>query len=125
MRTGVLHLHAGRSGEAARAGTWGGAPDFIDWHAVRLADRSCCCLARPVVIVIMPPTRGRPHRTELLLCGHHYRASRQALAAAGAGIFSLTGTPLTADIWPEAKTLRDPAPGVVSSTAAGGMRHEG
>jgi len=27
----------------------------------------------PVVRVIMPATAARPHRTELLLCGHHYR----------------------------------------------------
>ena len=32
----------------------------------------------------MPPTAARPHETEVLLCGHHYRASRTALAVAGA-----------------------------------------
>lgn len=119
MGTGVLHLHNHRSGEAPQAGTRWRAPEFIDWHALRLADRSCCCLARPAVIVLMPATRGRPHQTDLLLCGHHYRASRQALAAAGAGIFSLDGTPLASDIWPEAKAVRDPAPGVVTGTAGG------
>jgi hypothetical protein len=34
----------------------------------------------------MPPTATRPHQTDLLLCGHHYRASRDALAAAGATV---------------------------------------
>jgi hypothetical protein len=35
--------------------------------------------------VVMPPTPARPYETDLLLCGHHYRASRTALAAAAAG----------------------------------------
>ena len=39
----------------------------------------------------MPATTTRPHRTELLLCGHHYRASRQALEAANAVIIELPG----------------------------------
>jgi hypothetical protein len=52
---------------------------------------ACCCPAKPVVRVIMPPTATRPHRTELLLCGHHYRVSRQALAAANATVVELPG----------------------------------
>ncbi|HTU74081.1 MAG TPA: hypothetical protein VMG38_11245 [Trebonia sp.] len=32
----------------------------------------------------MPPSAGRPHVSELLLCGHHFRASQNALRAAGA-----------------------------------------
>jgi hypothetical protein len=50
---------------------------------------ACCCPANPVVRVIMPATAARPHRTELLLCGHHYRGSRQALAAANATVTEL------------------------------------
>jgi len=53
-------------------------------------DRACCCVARAVVRVVMPPAPGRPHETELLLCGHHYRASRQALSAAHARVYELT-----------------------------------
>ena len=34
----------------------------------------------------MPPAAGRAHQTDLLLCGHLYRACRQALAAAGATV---------------------------------------
>jgi hypothetical protein len=45
---------------------------------------ACCCPARAMVQVVMPPTAARPRETELLLCGHHYRASRTALAAARA-----------------------------------------
>jgi hypothetical protein len=50
---------------------------------------ACCCPANPVVRVIMPATVARPHDIELLLCGHHYRVSRQALAAAGATVTEL------------------------------------
>ena len=52
---------------------------------------ACCCPAYPVVRVIMPATAARPHRTELQLCGHHYRVSRQALAAANATVTELPG----------------------------------
>jgi hypothetical protein len=48
------------------------------------ANRACCCPAPPAVVVLVPPAPGRPHRTDLLLCRHHHRVSRQALAAAGA-----------------------------------------
>jgi hypothetical protein len=39
----------------------------------------------------LPPTSQRRHSVELLLCGHHYRVSRQALAAARARIENLPG----------------------------------
>jgi len=51
--------------------------------------RACCCPARWVVRVVMPPTAGRPHSVDLLLCGHHYRVSSQALVAAGATVSEL------------------------------------
>jgi hypothetical protein len=54
-------------------------------------DRACCCPAQPVVQVMMPPTPSRPHSVDLLLCGHHYRVSRPALAAAGATVMHLPG----------------------------------
>ncbi len=55
------------------------------WHGPpRLADRGCCCPAKPVVRVLMPSTCERPRPVDLLLCGHHYLASRAALAAIGA-----------------------------------------
>jgi hypothetical protein len=66
--------------------TWNGPP--------RLADRSCCCPARPVVAVLIPPTSARPHPVDLLLCGHHYLRSRAALAAAGAVAIDETGAVL-------------------------------
>jgi hypothetical protein len=50
---------------------------------------ACCCPAWAMVQVVMPPTPARPYETDLLLCGHHYRASRTALAAAGAVVRAL------------------------------------
>jgi hypothetical protein len=55
-------------------------------HALWAAERACCCPAKPAVIAVLPPAPGRDHETDLLLCGHHYRASRDALEAAGATI---------------------------------------
>lgn len=54
-----------------------------------------------MVVAVMPPVPGREHQTELLLCGHHYRASRSALAAARAVVVDMTGVPLCDDAWPE------------------------
>jgi len=53
------------------------------------ADRACCCPGRPAVLVVMPATAARPHETELLLCGHHYRVSRHALAGVHAAVYEL------------------------------------
>jgi hypothetical protein len=66
---------------------------------------ACCCPARPVVQVVLPATTARPHQTELLLCGHHYRVSRQALATANAAITELPGPPG----WRPDALLPDPA----------------
>ncbi len=55
-------------------------------------DVACCCSAKAMVRVTIPPTPARPHETDLLLCGHHYRASRTALAAAHAVVRALCGT---------------------------------
>ena len=57
-----------------------------------IPSRSCCCAARPVVKVIMPPAVGRAHPVDLWLCGHHYRASLAALLAAGATVEDLIVT---------------------------------
>ena len=53
------------------------------------SDRACCCVAWAVVRVVIPPTAARPHETELLLCGHHYRVARASLAAAHAAVSQL------------------------------------
>ena len=54
-------------------------------------ERACCCPARPAVRVIMPATACRPDPIDLLLCGHHYRASQTALQAAGAAVYDNEG----------------------------------
>ena len=64
-----------------------------------LVGRACCCTAKAAVQVTMPPGPSRPHSTELLLCGHHYRVSRQALAAARATVRELPGTPRDVSAW--------------------------
>lgn len=56
---------------------------------VPVPDRSCCCLARPVARVIMPASASRTEPVDLWLCGHHLRASRQALDRSEAGILVL------------------------------------
>lgn len=63
---------------------------FIFWTT----DRACCCAAKPAVVAVLPPSPERDHATDLLLCGHHYRATRHALAAAGATIMDETGQPV-------------------------------
>ncbi len=94
--------YAGRASQLAAADQEGRAaeiqsaqlPDLgpgIDWQIVRQAGRSCCCSAGPAVIAIMPASAGRQHPTELLLCMHHYRASREALVASQAMMVSLSG----------------------------------
>ena len=65
--------------------------DILPDSAARREDRGCCCPAPPVVRVVMPPTPERRHSVDLLLCGHHYRVSRQALAAARARIENMPG----------------------------------
>jgi hypothetical protein len=62
-------------------------PDSAAWRE----DRACCCPAPPVVRVVMPPTPERRHSVDLLLCGHHYRVSRQVLAATRASVENLPG----------------------------------
>ena len=79
---------AGKAGRSVVGQAAGTAPDDqAAWSGPRdLGDRACCCPARPVVRVLIPPAPARPHSVDLLLCGHHYRASGAALAAAGAVI---------------------------------------
>ena len=54
--------------------------------------QACCCPARPMFKVVMPPTATRPRPVDLWLCGHHYLASRAALKSAGAQVHQLTAS---------------------------------
>jgi len=67
-----------------------------------------------MVLVIMPPTAARPHETELLLCGHHYRIARQALPAAHAAVYELPWTPRDTAAW----ILGDPDRSLAPATLA-------
>jgi hypothetical protein len=64
-----------------------------------LAGPACCCPAKAAVRVVMPPTEARSHETDLLLCGHHYRASCAALTAARAVVRALRGTDSDVASW--------------------------
>ncbi len=86
----VLHGEGGPQPPGAHA---------IDWRSARMAGRACCCAAKPAVIAVMPPSASRPHPTDLLLCGHHYRAARHALDLAGATVLDLAGSPVAGDLW--------------------------
>ena len=101
MRVPGLHASAGRRADqpAADSPRWlpGEAEaQPIDWAAARSASRSCCCPAAPAVVAVLPPGGRRRHRTEILLCMHHFRASRAALAVAGAAVYRLDGEPVAA-----------------------------
>jgi hypothetical protein len=63
------------------------------WSPVGCAPEACCCAAAPVVQVVLPPAAGRAP-AELLLCGHHFRASKEALTARDALFFDVLGDPL-------------------------------
>lgn len=76
-------------------------PAAVYQTADRYLGRSCCCAARPAVIAVLPPSAGRPSETDLLFCGHHYRALLPALAAGGTMILDISGHPLTAGAWPD------------------------
>jgi hypothetical protein len=66
---------------------------------------ACCCPAKATVRVTMPPTQARPRETDLLLCGHHYLASRSALATAHAVVQALPGTSEDIAAWIGARSL--------------------
>jgi hypothetical protein len=84
---------------------WSGPP--------RLADRRCCCPARPVVRALIPPASASPYPGDLLLCGHHYPASQAALTAAGAVAIDQTG-PVLEPAPASAETGRPAYPGTAS-----------
>jgi hypothetical protein len=74
------------------------------------SDRACCCPAKAVVQVVLPPTATRPRVTDLLLCGHHYRVSRRSLAAAHAVVRELPGMPRDTAAWIYDDHDHSPAP---------------
>ncbi|SPT51139.1 hypothetical protein [Actinomadura madurae] len=61
----------------------------------RLAARSCCCLAKPVVVAVIPITGHDRQPVDIHLCAHHYQLSRDALNVADAIVFDGSGVPVT------------------------------
>jgi hypothetical protein len=51
--------------------------------------RADCCSARATYRIVLPATHDRVESAELLLCGHHLRASRAALEARNADVREL------------------------------------
>lgn len=66
----------------------------------QVAQRSDCCVAVAAYRVVLPATGSRTRPVELLLCGHHYRCSREALRRSDAVVTDLanmvTDSPLAA-----------------------------
>ncbi len=76
---------------------------------IAVNDRACCCPARPMVTVVMPPTADRPYSIDLLLCGHHYRVNQAALRAAGATVYDQAGAAITDGASDHQQARRQPA----------------
>ena len=69
-------------------------PDDLIADARRGIDsqQADCCIARAAYQTTIPPAGQRPRPTELLLCAHHYRQSRAALAEANALVCDRRGS---------------------------------
>ncbi len=76
---------------------------------IAAGERACCCPARPMVTVMMPPAASRPYPIDLLLCGHHYRVSQAALRAAGATAYDQVGAAITGDASDHQHSRHQPA----------------
>jgi hypothetical protein len=96
MNTSFSHPSVGKDDVASKSS--GTAVGLFEVSADQ-ADGACCCPAKAVVQVILPTTPTRSHATDLLLCGHHYRVSRPALAAAHAVVHELPGMPRDTAAW--------------------------
>jgi len=103
-------LHPSARGDATADQTAPGGAATALAAAAGPVGRACCCPANAVVRVIMPPTAARPRQIDLLLCGHHYRASRRALAAAHATVRPIQGTPADTAAWIDVREDASPAP---------------
>lgn len=49
--------------------------------------RADCCIAKAAYLVVLPATTQRPRPSELFLCGHHFRATKQGLRRSNATAF--------------------------------------
>lgn len=87
---------------------------LTDWPTLlSLAERACCCSAKPAIVAIVPPGPGRTSPSDLLLCRHHYVVSQRALVDGAAAVFGSEGEPLT----PHTKALVQQAASTPAATA--------
>ncbi|CCH31054.1 hypothetical protein ABZ816_02160 [Actinosynnema sp. NPDC047251] len=57
------------------------SPLASEWAPVLWsAERSCCCSAKPAVVVLVTLPDDPAHPVDLLLCRYHHERSRAALA---------------------------------------------
>ncbi len=81
----ALARHATSSGAARNQPPAPADPE--KWiKTLSAAERACCCSARPTTVAVLPARASRAAPVDLLLCNHHYRAAKAALAVAGAEI---------------------------------------
>jgi hypothetical protein len=100
MHPRFLHPSAAERGHPAGTGATECSPasDTPSLTArLAAADRACCCLAKPVVLVLLPPTARHDHAVDLLLCGHHYHVCKDALDTAGALVYDSRDLPVEAE----------------------------
>jgi hypothetical protein len=89
--------HAPASAVLSPYGSVSSLPGVPTWTMeLMAASRSCCCSARPAVAVIVPSAP----EIALLMCGHHYRASHDALTARAAIAYDRNGCVVTDELWP-------------------------
>jgi hypothetical protein len=96
----------GARSEDRRAEPNGAASRAIAWRPLEslpTTQSACCCSARPAVRVMMPPAAPGHEPVDLLLCGHHFRASRESLKRAGAFAFDASGSLIMPAAWERAR----------------------
>lgn len=60
---------------------------LLDARVPTGAHQADCCVAKAAYRIVLPACESRLRPTELLLCGHHFRASRDGLRRAKATAF--------------------------------------
>lgn len=60
---------------------------LLDTRAGIDTQQADCCVARARFRIVLPARESRSRPAELLLCGHHFRVSRDGLRRASAAAF--------------------------------------
>lgn len=98
-----------RGGATQSGSPRGTASPASDWQPLEplpTTQPACCCSAHPVVQVLIPSAVPGREPADLLMCGHHFRASREALEVAGAAAFDADGGLVLPRSWePDAELL--------------------